>query len=69
MIDLNPSDGLCPLSQKEAVIGHFAAQELGIKLHQDFVKLQNLVLHFAAFGYRQPRAVQAHDWAGSGAGR
>lgn len=46
------SDGLCPLSQKEAVIGHFAAQELGIKLHQDFVKLQNLVLHFAAFGYR-----------------
>ena len=56
------SDGLYPiLSQEKPVIRQLAAQEFRVKLHQDFVKLQNLVLHFAAFGYRQPRAVQAHD--------
>ena len=56
------SDGLYPLlSQEEPVIRQLAAQEFRVELHQDFVKLQNLVLHFAAFGYRQPRAVQAHD--------
>lgn len=48
-------------SQEEPVIRQLAAQEFGVELHQNFVKLQNLVLHFAAFGYRQPRAVQAHD--------
>ena len=52
---------LLPLSQEESVIRQLAAQEFRVELHQDFVKLQNLVLHFAAFGYRQPRAVQAHD--------
>ena len=50
-----------PLSQEEPVIRQLAAQEFRVELHQDFVKLQNLVLHFAAFGYCQPRAVQAHD--------
>ena len=56
------SDGLLPrLSQEEPVIRQLAAQEFRVELHQDFVKFQNLVLHFAAFGYRQPRAVQAHD--------
>ena len=56
------SDDLSPiLSQEEPVIRQLAAQEFWVELHQDFVKLQNLVLHFAAFGYRQPRAVQAHD--------
>ena len=49
------------LSQEEPVIRQLAAQEFRVELHQDFVKLQNLVLHFAAFGYCQPRAVQAHD--------
>ena len=56
------SDGLSPiLSQEEPVIRQLAAQEFRVELHQDFIKLQNLVLDFAAFGYRQPRAVQAHD--------
>lgn len=49
------------LSQEEPVIRQLAAQKFRVELHQDFVKLQNLVLHFAAFGYRQPRTVQAHD--------
>ena len=49
------------LSQEEPIIRQLASQEFRVELHQDFVKLQNLVLHFAAFGYRQPRAVQAHD--------
>ena len=49
------------LSQEESVIRQLAAQKFRVELHQDFVKLQNLVLHFTAFGYRQPRAVQAHD--------
>ena len=52
---------LVRLSQEEPVIRQLAAQEFRVELHQDFVKLQNLVLHFTAFGYRQPRAVQAHD--------
>ena len=48
-------------SQEEPVIRQLAAEKFRVELHQNFVKLQNLVLHFAAFGYRQPRAVQAHD--------
>ena len=56
------SDGLSLiLSQEEPVIRQLAAQEFRVELHQDFVKLQNLIFHFAAFGYRQPRTVQAHD--------
>lgn len=63
------SDGLYPLlSQEKSVIRQLAAQKFRVELHQDFVKLQNLVLHFAAFGYRQPRAVQAHDQGGFGGG-
>ena len=47
------SDGLYPLlSQEEPVIRQLAAQKFRVELHQNFVKLQNLILHFAAFGYR-----------------